>query len=1032
MGNCCKKRINNLVDKISLESQSKRESKKSNKSTDKNPKEKYENYTMLILGQNKRNKNPESHERPLLLRKKNDYIINKAKEKLESIDEKVLKNYEVILLNYIKFRKEIEFKCEKEKIYVVKKSDNEDLISLYNEIINNENNDEVDEKQLIKEKLINFITNKQKIKVKFKVMNFNMCEEIIKTEDNKIDLLNENLCKKLELQKMKDNEVTYINNEPNGEFRYLLFKNKKKIKINIISKIFSLIEIVDDNVLNYKYNFGASRNKKGKQKNNISSKKTNINGNELIINVNEENLNNINLDINSDKNKNNHNNLISKENEEKIEVKSNKEEKGKGENTYVKNERKTDIKSKEEKKNEKSIDEPINEKGEEIIDKYNDEKNIEDDFDGKNEKSKYSIIIDEDNKEEKNENESALIIIAFEILILYKIQKNQLKNKNTYYLCKKNIISKIIQEISNNHKEKQDINKLINEFLEKQTDTSDIKTTFQQFKKENINLFENKYDFNIINKADLYLNKKDIINICNENLELYNDFIVVTNEIYELLIKLFSIEKTQDINNIFQKIEILKYDEKEKFVVLHKFEENIIYFCKSKEQDGNSIFNIYKLLFYNSNEIYLKESILLEKNNFDINIYLQEKNIDINNYNQKIFDEKGMDIGFFINLKQPKEKDEKKIEEENEEIIPKKPIGLVSLNSTSYLNSLLQCFYHIPELTNYFISNKTFLNLTEEQLTKEESFILNDIELNKDSLSFNYIETLYHLYHKKSNNKYIKYYPPKNLLEYILNQGENKFMKNKENNPKALCIYFMEQLKQELNPKENIKSLELENNSNLFNSMVQNEEEILYQKYLNDFKFNNNSIIDKIFTGIKLISITCEKCNESENSFKVFYYLRFSLEKTGKNMENKFKKIDLNECFKYYTSNQKATQLCQQCGNNSNVCINNKFCLCPKILIIFLEDIKDKGNLFKIEMELSINEYTKDKNEEYKLIGMIIFFKQGGFDLKYQAYCYSNEYNKWYCFFDEYIYEVEDIIKDIEEKNKYPYLLFYQDISLFN
>ena len=84
-----------------------------------------------------------------------------------------------------------------------------------------------------------------------KAMNFDLCKKSIdsgNSNETQIDLLNSYLCKKLDVQGTKKNEVTYVNNEENGEFRYLYFKDKKIIKINVMGRIFFLNEIVEEKI----------------------------------------------------------------------------------------------------------------------------------------------------------------------------------------------------------------------------------------------------------------------------------------------------------------------------------------------------------------------------------------------------------------------------------------------------------------------------------------------------------------------------------------------------------------------------------------------------------------------------------------------------------------------------------------------------------------------------------------------------------------------------------------------------------------
>ena len=986
MGNCCKKRLL-FTDKLSSTFPKRTESdnsKKTSENINNNEKNKKEisnlkENNILIL-----NKNLQSGSKDILLHVNKNSKENKKNEEDIHIDQKQFKNYKDILTNYLDFRKKIDNKCEEKKIYVVPKDDNNELISLYNEIVRSKDYD-INRDKIIEEKLKNFMRNGEEIKTKYEVLNFEKCKERIGDEkNNKIDLLNYELCKKLKLGKMKNNDVIYINNE-NFEFRYLRFKNNKYIKINIINSIFSLKEIIEDNNLNDKLD--NSYNETGKniyiiKKNNVKKEAKNN-----LINNRDENKDIISLEINSQKKDDNN---------------------SKNSNIY-------EPMIKEEKENDKRTD-VKGESSEFIMVNEENKKNVEIKENKENEENKDLIILEDKEKEK----EKYLILIPFEILLLYNIQNKKIKYEEIYYLSSKIVIEQIIKEINNN-KEVKDINLLVNKFLDHQNNIDDSQIIIQQFKQDNINLFEGEYNFNNINKENYFLEEKEIPNINQHEIRVFNDFIILNYEIYELLLKLFKLEANDDINKIFKKIELLNSDDK--FIVVKKYDENIIYFCKLKENENIKVFEPIFLLFYNSKEVYLNEKDELKKNDFDIYFYLQEKKININNYSQKIVDEENIEIGYFINVRQDILKKENN-EENEENKKPNKPIGLIGINSNSYLNSLLQCLYHIPELTNFFILDKNFLNLTEEFFLKGENIILNDIEINKDSLSFKYLEILYHLFHKKQNDKYIGYYSSKNILEYIQNKEPKEFEKNKGNSPKILCDYFIKKLKEETNEKENIINLQ---NNNLFDSLLQNEE-TLYEKYLTDFKFKNKSIIDQFITGIKLKNIYCEDCKESEQIFNDFYYLNFSLEKVGKHMENKFKNIDLNECFKYYFCNQKYEKICNKCGKNNNNFVSYKICLSPKILIIFLENTKEKGSLFKIDMEININEYSKEKNEGYKLIGMISFFQKDGSKGSYQAYCYSDEFNKWYYLFDEYVDEVDDFYKYIEKTKSVPYILFYRKI----
>ena len=129
MGNCCKKR-QNLVEKISEGSQSSSRSKKNSNQTKENHhlnnKKEVKTSKILILKDNLGSK-----EALVKGETNNQSIDSKIK-----IDKKQYKLYKEILLEYIEFRKILENSKKEEKIYIVKKSDNEQLIYLYNDIMN--------------------------------------------------------------------------------------------------------------------------------------------------------------------------------------------------------------------------------------------------------------------------------------------------------------------------------------------------------------------------------------------------------------------------------------------------------------------------------------------------------------------------------------------------------------------------------------------------------------------------------------------------------------------------------------------------------------------------------------------------------------------------------------------------------------------------------------------------------------------------------------------------------------------------------
>ena len=241
MGNCCKKK-QNLTEKKSISSRSSCTQKGINKTGDDKKKDhKNKGIDILRLKDN-------IGSREMLFKDKNSSksnISNNSSKTLSKYEKKKLDEYKKIVEKYIEFRKKLETKS-KENIYIVQEDDTIELIKLYNSI-NQQINNENDLGQLIKNELTEFIINREEIKKEFKSIDFNQCEKILNDEfgNKKIDLLSKDLC---QILKVSGEKATYYNEHKKNNFRYLQFENNKKIKININSGIFHLVEIIEESI----------------------------------------------------------------------------------------------------------------------------------------------------------------------------------------------------------------------------------------------------------------------------------------------------------------------------------------------------------------------------------------------------------------------------------------------------------------------------------------------------------------------------------------------------------------------------------------------------------------------------------------------------------------------------------------------------------------------------------------------------------------------------------------------------------------
>ena len=120
-----------------------------------------------------------------------------------------------------------------------------------------------------------------------------------------------------------------------------------------------------------------------------------------------------------------------------------------------------------------------------------------------------------------------------------------------------------------------------------------------------------------------------------------------------------------------------------------------------------------------------------------------------------------------------------------------KPKGLKNLGLRCYMNSLLQCFYYIPELRTYFITNKDTFN-DKQPVCQALAESINGIKNEKKD-----------------------YYEPNSLKEAIKNLNK-LFEDNKACDVKDLFINIIDALLSEFNINNSVNDINDENEINYF------------------------------------------------------------------------------------------------------------------------------------------------------------------------------------------------------------------------
>ena len=659
-------------------------------------------------------------------------------------------------------------------------------------------------------------------------------------------------------------------------------------------------------------------------------------------------------------------------------------------------------------------------------------------------------LIEENNNVEDIENNHNYDNDTFDLAIKKDLinengneKKKEEKKKNNYFKIENDIKMKndtinllINNDFENNNDENNknnDNNELIretnnNDFDNNNDENNKNNDNNELIRETNNNDFENNKFKNNNNK-----NQKDLLIESINNKDFENNYIDNNDNPKNLIKENLSLDDFEDINdknNANKDLDIIndinnndncKNNYNNNDLINNNIESNNIE-NNNNGQKGLSIYNItFKDFENNNNPVennFPKDLILNNNNELENNIPVKYNNSKNNNLISNIEEE---------NIEQ--EKNSKQFF-----------LGLFNIRNNCYANSLLQCFYNLSPITNYFISNKIF-KIENENNNLHKDLISKDIfdgnEINKNSLSFKYYEVIYHMYYKKQDSKPINSYSPSNFLSYIENADPSTFKPNKINDPKNLLYFMIDNLKKELNKKENIKNIDVDIGLSVQSDSIVENAFSLYQKYLKDFKFKNNSIIDDYFLAIKSKIITCQNCSHIDYKFESIYYIKIELLKFENNIdENQNQKINLNNCFEKYYSKEKSSiktfsQKCIFCNRISNFSFSRQLFLGPKILAIILYDVDKQKNNFELFLEFNINDYLIEKNNGYELIGIVTYFKEEGMNENYISYCKEKENNKWYCCADDCIYEVKKgLEKDFEDTNRRPYLLFYIEKSV--
>ena len=336
------------------------------------------------------------------------------------------------------------------------------------------------------------------------------------------------------------------------------------------------------------------------------------------------------------------------------------------------------------------------------------------------------------------------------------------------------------------------------------------------------------------------------------------------------------------------------------------------------------------------------------------------------------------------------------------------PRGLNNIGATCYMNSVLQCLYHVYDLSNELL--KSFY----------DSQTLQMVNLKRMPMTFALFDIIYLLVYGQNNSV-----NPKKFNDII--STNKSFRKYEEKDSKNLVLYTLDRLNRELNEYK----LRIENNC-LINAIRYYDQKVFDSRdIVKSFNENYNSLIGDLFYGLKSSEYQCKICKNCTKNYQIFNIITCSIKKTFlakyQQTNQSERKLNVIDCFKLeqkpmlFSGNNKL--YCEKCKKENDAICFTKICIAPKILILFLD--REQNNQFMCDVdfpkELDINEFLEEKGKKYKLIEVIEHLGQSGESGHFIASCKHFD-GKWYIFSDSSVY----LIGLDYKKHGIPYLVFYE------
>jgi len=312
--------------------------------------------------------------------------------------------------------------------------------------------------------------------------------------------------------------------------------------------------------------------------------------------------------------------------------------------------------------------------------------------------------------------------------------------------------------------------------------------------------------------------------------------------------------------------------------------------------------------------------------------------------------------------------------------------GILNNGNTCYLNSVVQSLTHL-----------LFFHPLNKKLKQDYEFDKDKNDLMKWWLQINYM-----IWDNDSDKSL-------NILEFIkcfINtaKSEKLYFNNFDQNDCEEFITFLFDMFHKILIKPFDKDIIINNDA----------DKEWYKLYKNDYSL----IVEKFYSQTKIDNI-CNNCNNLLTKYDPLMVLQLPI---NDNLNN------INDALNNYCKEETIDDWnCEKC-NKKTKCVNTyKFTRLSDFLIIQLKryNVRNKNNKFIEYPEyLNLEKIINKEGYIYKLISIIVH--SGGLNFgHYYSICYNQLDNKWRCYNDDHVSEIED--KSYLQQNAY--CLFYKRIN---